>query len=693
MKGFHVADDTKSDGRSSKEETVMPSDPIAAASGSVTARPFKEGAAADVPDEVSSLEDLMKGATSGADKAAAVAVGDVSKGDRVGQNDPASQNADVAVAPAVPPTRSRWKGIMLGVLFGMVAGMVGLYFLQFKGFLNTGEMPFAKWIPGQMPEQSKVCDLAAVAAPDALFGSGEIRVLVTALAGSGHDVGQIHPKQAFENTQMSGMAYATMPCALIGGQDDPLLGGFEVGAQRAGALAQQLSADLVLWGEAQGKGMREIVLSHPLGIDRHALRHRVLRLPVTPSEGDGTLGPIQSDILEAAIFAAAHFVPNPSQEALSSARAMLATLEGYRDTPERSEAAGDDGLVTADLHRLIGDFYALIARVEGEEATFDAAIAAYNQALEDVDRAISPTAWMQIQSDLGSVQQAVGKRYNRMQSLGAAIDAYRAALSETTKGAAGFEWARLRVNIGSSLVFIGQQEESASRLIAATEAYRDALEFRTRDQTPLQWAALQHNLGSAYQTIGQFTSVPNWLEQAADAYRLALQVRTVEQSAEGFALTQTNLGATLTVLGLRTGSAEFLQGAVEAYRAALGALEEDKAAGLHATVQHSLGNVLVALAKYKDSDSNLSAAADAYRNAAKHYDRESQPLRWAINQNNLANALRLLGTSHEQIDALKEAIALYEEALPILSERASSYAESVIQNLAQAQQALVQAEE
>jgi len=294
---------------------------------------------------------------------------------------------------------------------------------------------------------------------------------------------------------------------------------------------------------------------------------------------------------------------------------------------------------------------------ESGTVRLEAAVDAYNAALQEWTRDKVPLQWAMTQNNLGNALKALGERESGTERLEAAVDAYNAALEELTRDKVPLDWAMTQCNLGNALQTLGGRESGTARLKEAVSAYRLALEERIRDKVPLDWAMTQSNLGAALTAIGERESGTERLEAAVDAYRAALEERTRDKAPLQWAMTQNNLGNALSALGERESGTERLVAAVEAYNAALEEWTRDKVPLQWAMTQNNLGAVLFTLGGRESGTERLEAAVDAYNAALEERTRDKVPLDWAMSMGNKANADAIIAARGKDCPRLRQAIA------------------------------------
>ncbi|SFR31988.1 helix-turn-helix domain-containing protein, partial [Litoreibacter janthinus] len=104
------------------------------------------------------------------------------------------------------------------------------------------------------------------------------------------------------------------------------------------------------------------------------------------------------------------------------------------------------------------------------------------------DRAQSKAEKGAALNDLGIALSELGTREDSPDRLNAAVKAFDSALEVYTKDALPMEWATTQNNLGIALQELGKREDSPDRLNAAVKAFDSALEVRTKNAMPKDWA-------------------------------------------------------------------------------------------------------------------------------------------------------------------------------------------------------------
>lgn len=233
-----------------------------------------------------------------------------------------------------------------------------------------------------------------------------------------------------------------------------------------------------------------------------------------------------------------------SELAIDLARIVLGRA---KDADERGTAGNDLGIAL----RILG-------QRESGTAHLEAAVAAYETALEERIRDRVPMDWAMTQMNLGIALRALGERESGTERLEAAVASYEAALEERTRDRAPMKWATTQMNLGNVLVALARRESGTERLEAAVAAFEAALEEHARDRVPLQWAMTQMNLGGTLVAFARRESGTERLEAAVAAYEAALEECTRDRVPLQWSMTQHGLSGVELAFFDKTGDATHL---------------------------------------------------------------------------------------------------------------------------------------
>ncbi len=241
-------------------------------------------------------------------------------------------------------------------------------------------------------------------------------------------------------------------------------------------------------------------------------------------------------------------------------------------------------------------------------------------------------------NDLGNALSTLGERESGTEHLEAAVMAFEIALQERTRERVPMQWAMTQNNLGTVLQELGVRDSGTLRLEQAMAAYEAALQERTRDRVPLDWAMTQNNLGGTLSTLGERGSGSELLELAVAAFEAALQERTRERVPLDWAMTQNNLGAAFSVLGARESGTGRLGQAVVAFELALLEYTRERVPLDWSMTQNNLANALRMLGERESKTERLEKAVVAFNAGLIERTPERVPLNWAASKYNVALA-------------------------------------------------------
>ncbi len=337
------------------------------------------------------------------------------------------------------------------------------------------------------------------------------------------------------------------------------------------------------------------------------------------------------------------------------------------------EAAGADpepaGASTAATWRILGDAFRFQGELSGRNAPLVEAAAAYETALEAVDRIREPLYWARIQSELGKTFARLGAREGEAARFRQAASAFRAALDSWSDDEAPLERAMTQASLADALLRLGERETASDRLGEAVETYGAALRVLSPERLPLAWARAHNNLGLALWRLGAREGDLDRLEAADRAFRAALEVYEHEPLATAErAMARNNLGAVLASLGEHDEGNERASEAVALLRSALDLLDRGRDPLNWAMTQHSLGQALQILGERTGGIACLEEAVAAHRSALAELSRDRTPLRWAAAQGSLSLALSALGERQRDARRLSEAVEAIADAIDVFGE-------------------------
>jgi tetratricopeptide (TPR) repeat protein len=434
-----------------------------------------------------------------------------------------------------------------------------------------------------------------------------------------------------------------------------------LGDVRARALLKETHADVMIWGSVLRSGAKSVLSLHwtasaELEPKRSAGRYspdeaRDLDLPeLFWTDMNDVLG----------MLVAAEQSKFSDQEGRAIADQLKPFIERVSALVHSPELTSDQ---KAALWENLGNSLRIYGEQQGDNASLQQSIGAYQEVLKQRTRERVPLDWAATQNNLGNAMFRLGERESGTAHLEQAVAAYQQALMERTRERVPLDWAATQNSLGLALAELGGREPGTAHLEQAVAAYQQALMEYTRERGPRNWAVTQNNLGVAFFRLGEREPGTAHLEQAVAAHQQALKELTRERIPLDWAMTQNNLGAALTDLGEREPGTAHLEQAVAAYQQALKEETRERGPLDWAATQNNLGNAMLTLGERESGTAHLEQAAAAYQQALMERTRERVPLDWAMTQSNLGNAMLTLGERVPGTVHLEQAVAAYQQAL------------------------------
>jgi tetratricopeptide (TPR) repeat protein len=294
-------------------------------------------------------------------------------------------------------------------------------------------------------------------------------------------------------------------------------------------------------------------------------------------------------------------------------------------------------------------------------AAFEDAMAVYQSRSDQIDAA-------EIQSQLGSLYEAIGRYEPGSENVRKAVEYYRAALKGIDPQKFPGIWADTQIRLGNALRVLSFWEKGSKDIEDSIAANRAALKIYSKQNNPIQWAEAQGQIAQSLTQLAEVTSNPDDYRQAISLLRQILdgyprERRPIEwgeiESAVGDAL----MG--LYDLDPKSG-AQYPGQAAIAYRASLEELTLEKQPTAWAATKQGLGNALEELGHNNSDSSYLNEAIDAYNDALKVYKSDQQPLQWATVKYEMGEAYVYLGEQGPGVKYLQQGVQNYREALAAL---------------------------
>ena len=397
----------------------------------------------------------------------------------------------------------------------------------------------------------------------------------------------------------------------------------------------------------------------------------------------------------------------PVRDAIAafSAAAELAASAGRHDLAVR-------GLVEAAIT------YVELAVLDPE--TFDAAVTAFDRALDAVPATTQPDQHAELQLEYGqlwanqiaqnneSAYTSALQHYEAAITLGPtvtspsqiapalieaprliverdaptqeklnrAIELSRLGLSAWPRAQFPAEYARVQQTLGGALIKV--EQDRATNVAAAIEALEAGIDAANREEQPITYAGLQVTLAEALLARRDGDQADH-CRRAGTAAERALDAESEDARTIGAA------HHVLAQISLAQGGAPNLTTAIDHLQQGLVARPRATRPSAHGETQMLLGIALASQAA-SGGPATLSEAVEAYRAAVDTIDQGKQPMTFASAHNNLAAALvQQAGTSNTSL--LQEAIQSYNKAVGVFTKTTFPQQNAIIQRSLQQAQA------
>jgi tetratricopeptide (TPR) repeat protein len=294
---------------------------------------------------------------------------------------------------------------------------------------------------------------------------------------------------------------------------------------------------------------------------------------------------------------------------------------------------------------------------------FQNAMSVYQSRSDRVDVA-------EIQSQLGSLFEAIARYEPGRENIGKAVEYYRAALSGIDPKKFPNLWGETQIALGNALRVLSFWDKGTKDIEDAIAANREALKVYSKQTNPMHWAEAQGQVAQSLSELGQVSSNPDDFRQSISLLRQILDGyprahRPMEWAALESALGDALMG--LYDLDPKSG-AQYAEPAAVAYRASLEELTLEHDPFGWAQAKTGLGNALEEMG-YNNSDSSyLNQAIESYNDALKVYNSKQNPLQWASVKYELGQAFVYLGEQGSGVKYLRQGVQNYREALAAIPE-------------------------
>jgi tetratricopeptide (TPR) repeat protein len=276
-----------------------------------------------------------------------------------------------------------------------------------------------------------------------------------------------------------------------------------------------------------------------------------------------------------------------------------------------------DRIDVAEIQSQLGSLYEAIGRYEPGNDNIRKAVEYYRSALKGIDQQKFPNLWGETQISLGNALRVLSFWDKGTKDIEDAIAANREALKIYSKQDSPMHWAEAQGQIAQSLSELAQVSSNADDYRQAISILRQILDGYPRERRPLEWADLQVALGGSL--MGLYDLDPksgvHYAEQAAIAYRASLQELTLEHDPIAWAEAKQGLGNALEELGYNNSDSSYLNQAIDAYNDSLKVYKSDRQPLQWATVKYELGEAYVYLGEQGPGVKYLQQGVQNYREA------------------------------------------------------------------------------
>lgn len=177
-------------------------------------------------------------------------------------------------------------------------------------------------------------------------------------------------------------------------------------------------------------------------------------------------------------------------------------------------------------------------------------------------------------------------------------------------------------------------------------------------------AAVLFAFGNAAAVMGLIKGNTGWLEKASAAYEGCLKMLPREAES-AYVRANRQLGHVRLLLAEAARSEEGFIAAAEAFAEARGAVVIAREEARYAALTGLMGDALYKRGLLFGDEDALKEAVAAYQEAVQHIPREKAPEEWADMMTAFARALQLYGDQMKNADVLQKAVEVCESALQV----------------------------
>jgi tetratricopeptide (TPR) repeat protein len=365
-------------------------------------------------------------------------------------------------------------------------------------------------------------------------------------------------------------------------------------------------------------------------------------------------------------------------KSMNSLNASVAYIQHALDDWTHDRDPLEWAMAQRNLGRTLCDQY----NINKDTALLHPAVAAFENAMSVYQSRSDRVDVAQIQSELGSLFEAISRFEPGRENIKKAVDYYRVSLNGIDPKKFPNLWGETQIQLGNALRVLSFWDKGTKDLEDSIDANGEALKIYSKQESPIHWAEAQGQIAQSLTQLGQISSNADDFRKSISLLRQILDGYPREQRPTEWAALQSALGDAL--MGLYDldpkSGAQYAEQSAIAYRASLEELTLEGDAMGWAQAKEGLGNALEELG-YNNSDSTyLNQAIDAYGDSLKVYKSDQQPLQWATVKYELGVAFVYLGEQGPGIKYLQQGVQNYREALAALPEGSPQDLRDDIQN-------------
>jgi tetratricopeptide (TPR) repeat protein len=364
----------------------------------------------------------------------------------------------------------------------------------------------------------------------------------------------------------------------------------------------------------------------------------------------------------------------------------------------------------SDLSFALGIALCAITHEEGGAANLQEAVNLLSSSIENIDRAVEPLAWANVQHYRGVALTELGRETLEPEILNNAVAAFRSALDDRPRERVPLDWAKTQHSLGGALMLLRGLRVESSYFTEAIAAFDAALTERRPDRVPVEWASttnsralavlalagedvgttkineaifslqtaleatspsvtpslwggIKLNLGLALLSLAERQTGGDALDEALTTGRSILPVWSREEMPKLWVQAQLLIGRALTALGERETDPEYLnlKEAEEVLRAALEVCTGELSAVLRAMVQAALGNTLSRLADTELVQIPLDR--QLLRTDPQRIDDPQQPVHWVTQEQEFMRGIQRIQERNSGLNHLEDAVNAFQSSL------------------------------